>query len=448
MLAAIGVALMGLQPLVAAGQSQDAWNGFVERWTERRDRQLESVDIYVKRVKRGAVPGLEAVPAAGAGECSSFANCDVVQVETVTNPDGTIGRHERALSPSEVSVLAGVNPGSVFFDQLGVSLFTAQAALNSNVFGDTPIFNESFGDVAPLWLDPTQILNTAGVMAVEAANAAQDAEDSLRNSEQIAQSDADQTAAAISQLNPAGTETIDGTVTQLYTAASLDLPVQNVDGQAFELTAASIWIDPVNLVIVKHRFEGTATGQGQSRDFFVETISSDFRTPPGCGEMYEPYRRVMRMGGMLDDAQMAEMEQARVQLAEFEQQMAAMPAQQRQMMERMMGSQMETMRGLVNGGAIENAEEIEEILCNPDLASLYSLGGSAPGDDTPAAIVDDVILRQIQLNLTTLGYEPGNTNGVIDTLTRIAISQFQAEQGLTVTGEPSAELASLLASMV
>ena len=436
-----GAVLLSLQPLTASGQQAvvetDFWVGVMQR----RKRQLETVDLYVKRVQRGAIPGLE--PASGSGECSSFANCDVVQVTTVTNADGTTARHERLLSSVEVSVLAGVNPGSVFLNELGSSMVAAQLLLNE-ALGLTPMQNTDM----PQWLDPAVIGIIGGMMATSAADATQAAEDTLRNSEQVAQSDADQITSAIAQLEPAGTENVGGIDTELYSALNLDFPVQTVDGESFEMTAASIWIDPVNEVIVKHRFEGTATGQGESRDFFIETINSDFRNPPGCGEMYEPYRRVMRMGGMLDAAQMAEMEEARVQLAEFEQQMASMPAQQRQMMERMMGPQMETMRSLVNGGAIENAEQTEEILCNPDLASLYSLGGQTPGADDPAGIINDVILRQIQLNLTTLGYAPGNTDGILDTLTSIAISQFQAEQGLMVTGEPSAELASLLASMV
>jgi hypothetical protein len=176
----------------------------------------------------------------------------------------------------------------------------------------------------------------------------------------------------------------------------LDLPVQNVDGEAFNLTGLAVWMDPENLAIVKHRFEGTATAEGQSRDFFIELENGDFRNPPGCGEMYEPYRRTMRMGGMLDAAQMAEMEQARVQLAEFEQQLASMPAQQRE-------------------SVIDNEVSL---------------------------------LMQIQLDLAELGYAPGNTVGVLDLLTQIATSQFQTEQGLEATGEPSAELGRLLSSLV
>ena len=43
-------------------------------------------------------------------------------------------------------------------------------------------------------------------------------------------------------------------------------------------------------------------------------------------------------------------------------------------------------------------------------------------------------------------YAPGNTDGVLDTLTEIAISQFQAERSMAVTGQPSAQLAAALAA--
>jgi hypothetical protein len=142
------------------------------------------------------------------------------------------------------------------------------------------------------------------------------------------------------------------------------------------------------------------------------------------------------------------MEEARAQLVEFEQQLATMPAQQRQTMERMMGSQMDTMRSLINTGAFEYVDETEQIICNPDLASLFSIGNAPAVGFGNTPDVDDDLIRQIQEYLVILGYEPGNIDGVLDPLTQIAISQFQAEQGLPVSGEPSAELASLLANLV
>ena len=64
-----------------------------------------------------------------------------------------------------------------------------------------------------------------------------------------------------------------------------------------------------------------------------------------------------------------------------------------------------------------------------------------PRDDTD-------MIRSIQLSLVELGYEPGNTDGVLDKATVVAISQFEVVRGLTVTGEPSWEIAGMLGRAV
>ena len=64
----------------------------------------------------------------------------------------------------------------------------------------------------------------------------------------------------------------------------------------------------------------------------------------------------------------------------------------------------------------------------------------------PLAAYADKLTEIIQKDLTTLGYEPGNTKGEMTTATAIAISKFQAENGLEVTGEPSPQLAGVVKS--
>ncbi len=58
----------------------------------------------------------------------------------------------------------------------------------------------------------------------------------------------------------------------------------------------------------------------------------------------------------------------------------------------------------------------------------------------------DKLTEIIQKDLATLGYEPGNTEGEMTTATAIAISKFQAENSLEVTGEPSPQLAGVIKS--
>jgi len=56
----------------------------------------------------------------------------------------------------------------------------------------------------------------------------------------------------------------------------------------------------------------------------------------------------------------------------------------------------------------------------------------------PAA--DQGLVKMAQQELSTLGYDPGTANGEMTTQTVIAISKFQAEQGMDVTGEVTPQL--------
>jgi hypothetical protein len=47
-----------------------------------------------------------------------------------------------------------------------------------------------------------------------------------------------------------------------------------------------------------------------------------------------------------------------------------------------------------------------------------------------------------------LGYDPGNTNGELTKTTVVAISKYQAGNGMEVTGEATPQLAGVLAAAV
>jgi peptidoglycan hydrolase-like protein with peptidoglycan-binding domain len=60
----------------------------------------------------------------------------------------------------------------------------------------------------------------------------------------------------------------------------------------------------------------------------------------------------------------------------------------------------------------------------------------------------DELTQRIQQDLVTLGYDPGSVDGELTTNTIIAISQFQAERDMPVTGEVSPVLAGILAAEI
>jgi TolA-binding protein len=118
-------------------------------------------------------------------------------------------------------------------------------------------------------------------------------------------------------------------------------------------------------VPLRMKVDGVAT---DTRPFSIERIDADYRTVPGSN-MYESFRQTLRIGGVMDESQQEELREAQEQLAELERQIEAMPAQQRAMMERMMGSQLETIRRMASGGGFEVETIIQEIRGNSDLPS-------------------------------------------------------------------------------
>jgi peptidoglycan hydrolase-like protein with peptidoglycan-binding domain len=56
--------------------------------------------------------------------------------------------------------------------------------------------------------------------------------------------------------------------------------------------------------------------------------------------------------------------------------------------------------------------------------------------------------QTVQRHLAALGYDTGNTAGEMSLETTIAISQFQAEKGMQVTGEVTPQLIGALSAEV
>jgi peptidoglycan hydrolase-like protein with peptidoglycan-binding domain len=66
----------------------------------------------------------------------------------------------------------------------------------------------------------------------------------------------------------------------------------------------------------------------------------------------------------------------------------------------------------------------------------------------PGVAGADQLTAIIQQDLMTLGYAPGNTDGEASVETAIAISKFQAENGMDVTGEATPQLAGVIKSKI
>lgn len=75
-------------------------------------------------------------------------------------------------------------------------------------------------------------------------------------------------------------------------------------------------------------------------------------------------------------------------------------------------------------------------------------GTSARSAPSSADLTSDNLTQSVQKHLQALGYSVGNTQGDLDTDTVIAISQFQAENGMEATGEVSPQLLGVLGARV
>jgi len=444
------------QPAVAERTAAE-WFDEVQKTASE---QLDGIDHFVKKIRGGVMQGLMQEQGAVCNE-----NCAAILVTpfTLENGGGMMKARYRP-SPMELAALVGTTATPTTMAYFGAGLYEAQDVLSGvteqasgpgadlarGIFGDISMNSkdvkhdikqktedgkvkyESHDSEKP-WLNPFRLFGAGGLMFEEATKAAVNAQTTLENRGNKVKAEALQARTLAAQGTVAGDETFDG-----KSAVRVNLPTPPGGDPSFNPQNASLLIDKEKFVILQHRIEGIAIVDGEPQEVFIETVNSDFRDVPGS-KLYEPYKRVMRMGGMLTDEQMAQMEEARKQLEEFDKQMAEMPASQRQMMENMLGSQMDMVRQMANGGGIfEYTEIVEEILINPDLVALFNPDyGSSSG-----------ILEQIQELLIVLDYSPGNTDGVLDDLTMVAISQFQAEYGLEVTGQPGTALLNKLMAEV
>ncbi|TNF84303.1 MAG: hypothetical protein EP301_10855 [Gammaproteobacteria bacterium] len=144
-----------------------------------------------------------------------------------------------------------------------------------------------------------------------------------------------------------------------------------------------MYVDTAEYVPLSMKMDGTMSADGKTQPMTLETRQTDYRQVPGSN-MYESYRQVMSMSGMLTPEQEAQMAEAQQQLAEFEKQKASMPPQQVAMMESMMGPQLKMLENMAKGKGIEFETVVNSIQVNPALTDVA--GNPCPGTGTPAVL--------------------------------------------------------------
>ena len=116
-------------------------------------------------------------------------------------------------------------------------------------------------------------------------------------------------------------------------------------------------------------------------------------------------------------------------------------------MEGMTPEQREAMKGL-GLGSLFGRDAAAKPASQPAQAPAGTAATSSRSMPSSADLTTNNMTQSVQKHLQALGYDVGNTNGNVDTTTVIAISQFQAEKGLEVTGKVTPQLLGILGAEV
>ncbi|MEQ8691331.1 MAG: hypothetical protein RIC89_10905 [Pseudomonadales bacterium] len=358
----ITLALVACQGVVLA----DTPATIMQRVLETRSERLEGVNTVAIRK---AVLGIRQV--------------EYFAAHPVALSDGGTLNTLRALTPGEVR--AHMTSGSQQAEVNPVQLSSAAQLIrlqSAQVDGKLEQEMRKANMPAPLqsmllnppadkpWLSP----NPADMMHLYAnmldAGARGLAEQARAESRSRAQ--ADSVAAELQQIAHAsrlvGLEQVDGRAAYHLKATGLNR-VQQVDGQTFRLHSVSLWIDAEHSVPLRMRFNGVAEQGDQRRELIIERVDQDYRQVAGS-RLYEPYRQVMRLQGVMTAAQREEMAEASAELAKARQQIAALPASQRRLIMDRMGPQMAQLESMAAGNGIEIVTQVEEIRVNAPLSPI------------------------------------------------------------------------------
>lgn len=128
-----------------------------------------------------------------------------------------------------------------------------------------------------------------------------------------------------------------------------DLDLKQPDDMKFTLHTMDLWIDADEYVPLRLRMDGEIENHGQVSPMWIERLDQDYRQ---VGPMYEPYRQVLRMSGLMaamDEDQRRQMERAKAEMANMEDRIANLPPAQQEMVRRQM-TQMAAMIERMTGG--------------------------------------------------------------------------------------------------
>ena len=160
----------------------------------------------------------------------------------------------------------------------------------------------------------------------------------------------------------ADADTVDGAATYAVAVDDVEALMEGVDaleraGEDAEFHEATFYFDREDYRLRRIKMDGEVTEGGRRAPFTTTVTFSDFRTVDG---FTHPFRTAMAVTGL--HAAMSDEEKA--QLEEAKRQMANLPPEQREMMERMMGGQMGKLDEMMGGDSITMEMEVLDLRVN------------------------------------------------------------------------------------
>ncbi|MGE0556621.1 MAG: hypothetical protein AB7R55_24625 [Gemmatimonadales bacterium] len=167
------------------------------------------------------------------------------------------------------------------------------------------------------------------------------------------------------RLELVGRERVDDRHAYHLRAEGLDRVVSEPgEEHRFTIRSVHLWVDAEQYVTLRTTMAGELEAEGQKREVTFEQHFQDYRQ---VGPLYESFRQVMRMTGLMgemDPKDKKKMEEMQKQLAEFEAQRDKIPAAARGMVDRQMARAKAQMEMLTGDKGFEFVTEVTRIEIN------------------------------------------------------------------------------------
>lgn len=160
-----------------------------------------------------------------------------------------------------------------------------------------------------------------------------------------------------------GTEPVDGEATHRILVDDLEglelLPSDAAEDVQF--STMTMFLDTDEHLMRRMIMEGTLTSDGASHPVTFDVHLRDYRTVDG---LTTPFRMTFTGEGLLGAMGGGDEAETRQQLQEMERQLASLPPEQREMMEKMMGPQLEQLRSMAQSGEFEMDLVVDSVEVN------------------------------------------------------------------------------------